>query len=234
MLMRGTAKKSRQEIEDAQDRLRAQIGVSGNEVGASASGQTFRKELPDVLRLVAEVLREPAFALPELETLKRERATGLEASRSDPQQVAVRALRREGNPYPVGDPRYAPTLDEELTWAKAVTPESMKKFHGQFYGTNKVELPSLGTSTPKPCARSSPNSATGTARAPTRPTRWCRKAVAQVRNRRQGQRVLIGRESLPLNDMSPDYPTARGQLHPDSGSSRLLNGCGRRRACPTV
>jgi zinc protease len=229
MLTRGTAKKSRQEIEDAQDQLRASLSVTGNEVGATASGQTFRKELPDVLRLVAEVLREPAFSLPELETLKRERATGLEASRSDPQQVAVRALRREGNPYPVGDPRYAPTLDEELAWAKKVTPESMKKFHGQFYGTNNAELALVGDFDPEAMRAlvtqlfGNWNSPSAYARVPD-PLLPKTPVVRRFEIADKANAFLIGRESMPLNDLSADYPALLVANHVlgDSESSRLF------------
>ena len=41
MLMRGTTKKNRQELEDALDKLRARIGVSGSETGASVSGKNL-------------------------------------------------------------------------------------------------------------------------------------------------------------------------------------------------
>ena len=62
MLTRGTTKKSRQEIEDAFDKLRAKVArqrLADRRVGAS--GQTYRAQLADVLRLTAEVLREPSF-----------------------------------------------------------------------------------------------------------------------------------------------------------------------------
>jgi zinc protease len=39
----------------------ATLGVSGNVLGANASLQTTRENLPDVLRLLAEVLQEPTF-----------------------------------------------------------------------------------------------------------------------------------------------------------------------------
>jgi zinc protease len=176
MLMRGTAKKSRQEIEDAQDQLRAHINVSGNEPARPRRGRPSARNFPTCCAWWRSAARA-AFSLPELETLKRERATGLEASRSDPQQVAG-APRRKAIRIRSAT-RAIPTLDEELAWAKGVTPESMKKFHGQFYGANNAELALVGTSIRKPCARWSRNSsATGTARVPTRacPIRWCPKS----------------------------------------------------------
>ena len=73
MLMRGTTKLSRQELDDALDKLRAKVSAGGSQVGASVSGQAYRKELPEVLALAAQVLREPAFPASELDQLKRQR-----------------------------------------------------------------------------------------------------------------------------------------------------------------
>jgi hypothetical protein len=72
------------------------------------------------------VLRAPTFPPTELDNLKREATTALDASRTDPRQIAQRALRRNNNPYPNGDPRYAPTLDEEIAAVRAVTPDGFQ------------------------------------------------------------------------------------------------------------
>ena len=58
---------------------------------------------------------------PDLETLKRQRATALEASKTDPQAVASRALGRHANPYPRGDPRYVPTIEESIERLRATS-----------------------------------------------------------------------------------------------------------------
>jgi len=228
MLTRGTTKKSRQEIDDTFDKLRAKVSVNGNETGASASGQTFRKELPDTLRLVAEVLREPSFPPQELETLKRERATALEASRNEPQQVAVRASRREGNPYPVGDPRYSPTLDEELAWGKTATPDSLKKFHAQFYGASNAELAIVGDFDPE-AMRALVTELFGSWKSPGAYARVPDPFVAKkpfalkFDLADKANAFLIGREALPLNDLSPDYPAmlVANYILGDSPNSRL-------------
>ena len=114
MLKRGTTKHSRQEIEDALDQLRSKLEIDGSETSLTAAGESTRDKLADVLRLTAEVLREPSFPAPEFDKLKREIAASLEESRTDPDSMAQRALARLGNPYPIGDVRYQPTLDEEL------------------------------------------------------------------------------------------------------------------------
>ena len=57
MLMRGTKKRTRQQIQDEIDRLKAQLGVDGGSTAASASIEVPREGLPAALRLAAEILR---------------------------------------------------------------------------------------------------------------------------------------------------------------------------------
>ncbi len=229
MLMRGTIKTDRQKLEDGFDQLRAQVSFGGNEVGATASGKTFRKELPETLRLVAQVLRYPSFPAQELETLKRERATALEESRLDPQQVAVRASRREGNPYPAGDPRYTPTLDEEIAWAEPVTQESLLKFHRQFYGARKAELAIVGDFDADQM-RKLITELFANWKAPAAYARVPDPFVAKkpyslkFELADKANAFLIGRLALPLNDLSPDYPAVLVANHVlgDAPQSRLF------------
>jgi hypothetical protein len=91
MLARGTAKRSRQDIEDTLDKLRSKVTFSGAEARTSASAETYRKELPDTLRLVAEMLREPSFPETEYAKLQREEITELDGSRTDPEKITRRA-----------------------------------------------------------------------------------------------------------------------------------------------
>ena len=59
-LIRGTQKKNRQQIQDEWDRLQARVNIGGG-AAATVIISTVRDNLPAVLRLVAEILREPAF-----------------------------------------------------------------------------------------------------------------------------------------------------------------------------
>src|SRR5215469_625559 len=144
MLPRGTTKHSRQEIEDQLDLLRASLQVDGSSQAATARGRTVRKNLAPTLDLVAEILREPSFPASELETLKREKIAELDAGRVEPRSVAIRALGRYDNPYPRGDDRYVPTLDEEIAELKAPDAAALKAFHTAFYGGEKTEIAIVG------------------------------------------------------------------------------------------
>jgi zinc protease len=144
LLMRGTAKHTRQQIQDELDKLKARAFVSGGATQASASIETTRENLPAVLRLVAEILREPAFPTSELELLKQESITGLQSQQSEPTAIAQLAFRRHLNPFPKGDVRYVSTLDESIANVKSTTIEDAKKFYSDFYGASNGELAVVG------------------------------------------------------------------------------------------
>ena len=65
MLMRGTASRTRQDIQDELDRLQSSGGVSGGPVVASGQFQTESGNVTDVIRLLSDIVREPNF--PEAE-----------------------------------------------------------------------------------------------------------------------------------------------------------------------
>jgi zinc protease len=140
LLMRGTKNKSRQQIQDEMDKLKAQIGVSGGATSATASIETVEANLPGALRLAAEILREPAFPDSEFETVKQQRIAAAEAGRSEPQSLAFTEFRHRMNPYPRGDVRYVPTADEQIEDLKKVTIDDVRKFHQQFYGASVGEI----------------------------------------------------------------------------------------------
>lgn len=144
MLMRGTTKHTRQQIKDELDRLKARGGVSGGATSAGATIETTRQNLPEVLKLIAEILREPAFSQTEFDLLKQETITGLESQRSEPTTIAFSALNQHFNRYPKGDVRYSASLEESLKEVKTATLEEVKKFHKDFYGASTGELAIVG------------------------------------------------------------------------------------------
>ncbi|HZQ62556.1 MAG TPA: pitrilysin family protein [Casimicrobiaceae bacterium] len=230
MLMRGTRKHTRQQIEDALDALRAKLNVGGGETGVSATGHTVREKLPDTLRLLAEIMREPAFPASELEQIKRARLTSLQQQRSDPQSVAVRALQRHNNPYPPGDPRYATTVDEDIAALDAATIDKVQRFYQQFYGPARAEIALVGDFDPA-TMRTLLNELFGDwkpaapfARVP-QPFIPNKAADIRLETPDRANAVLIGNEALQLNDDSPDYPAllVASYMLGESSNSRLFN-----------
>ncbi|MCP3137125.1 M16 family metallopeptidase [Pyxidicoccus xibeiensis] len=150
MLMRGTKKRSRQQLQDAFDKLKARVGVDGGITGASISIECPRASLPEALKLVAEVLREPAFDANEFALLKQERLAALESQRSEPEtQGSIAFWRTLSGHYPKGHPYYVPTLDERLAGVKNTPLEEARAFHKAFYGASNGELAVVGDFEPK-------------------------------------------------------------------------------------
>jgi zinc protease len=227
MLARGTKVRSRQDIEDTLDKLRSKVSFSGSEARTSATAESYRKELPDTLRLVAEMMREPSFPDAEYAKLQREEITDLEGSRTDPEKITRRAARRHGNPYPAGDPRYVPTIDEAIALVRKTTIVDLRNFHKAFVGgtgeiaivgdfdvdeARKVLEQSFGTwgkaapyaRIPEPFVKKPP-------------------AVATVETPDKANAALFGDLSLSINDESSDFgaTTLASFLLGESATSRL-------------
>ena len=140
MLMRGSKQHTREQLRDEFDRMKASVSIGGE----GASIETLRANLPAVLRLVAEVLREPAFPANEFEQLKRSIATGIESQKSDPDALAGLQLARHLNPYPPEHWLYTPTLDERMQRMQAVSIEDLQRCHSDFLGATNSELAVVG------------------------------------------------------------------------------------------
>ena len=144
MLMRGTTKHTRQQIQDELDRLKARANVFGGATQAVVTIETTRENLPAVMRLVAEILREPAFPASEFELLKQEQLANIEQNKSEPTQIAFTAFSRTLSPFPKGDVRYITTSDEDVANVNAVTLDQAKQFYQDFYGASNGTLTVIG------------------------------------------------------------------------------------------
>ena len=144
MLMRGTKSKSRQQIKDEFDRLKAQVSVSGGANTLSASVQTLKPNLAATLALLSEVLREPAFDAKEFDLLKQEALAGIESQKSEPDALANQALSRHLNPYEKGHPNYVETMDEAIADLKAAKVEDVAKYYADFVGADKGTMSAVG------------------------------------------------------------------------------------------
>ena len=145
LLMRGTQKHTRQQLQDEFDRIKAQVGVTGTLTGAAARIDTVRAGLIPALQLAAEILRQPSFPESDFEQIRQAAIAQLESGRSEPQTMASIAMNRYLNAaYPPGDPRYALTIDESIDQLKKVTLDEAKKFYTDFYGASNAELAVIG------------------------------------------------------------------------------------------
>ena len=135
MLIRGTTERSRQEILDELDRLKIRGDLSGGALATRGTATTVRENLPAALRLLGELMRQPAFDATEFELLQEESVAALEAQLSEPAPLASNALNRHvGSRYAEDHVLYTPTLKEQIARFEAVTADEAKDFWASFYG----------------------------------------------------------------------------------------------------
>ncbi|MCC7491062.1 MAG: insulinase family protein [Fimbriimonadaceae bacterium] len=144
LLLRGSARYTRQQIQDEITRLKADVSVSGGLSEATIAVRTTRDNLAAALTLGAEVLRHPTFPAADLEELRTRALTDLESDRTDPQAVLGVRLGQLLNPYPAGDPRHVDSPDEEAAALRALTLEQVHAFHREFYGASSGEVAVTG------------------------------------------------------------------------------------------
>ncbi|MEP6802033.1 MAG: pitrilysin family protein [Acidobacteriota bacterium] len=211
MLRRGTAKHTRQQINDEFDRLKARIAISGGPTSAAVRVETIRASLPAVLRLVAEILRTPTFPTSEFEQLKQENLAGIEQQKSDPNFIGQNAYQRHMSNYPKGDVRYVQTAAETLAGYQAATLEDARKFYTDFYGASNAELAVVGDFDPKDIAGLS-GELFGDWKSP-RPFARVPRPFKEVAPLNQSfpapdkaNAFLLAGMSLNLRDDDPDYP----------------------------
>ena len=207
MLSRGTTRLTRAQIADEMDRLK----MSGSVGGTGANFQTTRANLEEALKLAVHVLREPSFPEAEFEQLRAQTITGLEAQRSEPNARASEALRRHFNPWPRGDWRYAPTIEESIEEAKSAKLEDAKRFHREFYGAHSAQVAIVGDFDDARAAELLKSLLAGWkgervyARLPAK-HRLAPAETKVIETPDKENAILLARQAFDLRDDDPDYP----------------------------
>lgn len=136
MLMMGAGKLSRAEINARLDKLKTKLEISGKGQSVNVRFDTIRKNLPEVLALIGEILHKPSFPASEFEQLRNANLAQIEAGRNEPTNVGSRELEREFNQFKKGDIRYRNSDDESAALYKAATLADVKHFYDSMYGAN--------------------------------------------------------------------------------------------------
>jgi zinc protease len=144
LLMRGAGNLQRAEISAKLDELKTQIEFSGGGQTVTVRFDSLRKNLPEVLNLVRDILRKPTFADKEFELLVQESTAGLESQRSEPNAMGSQAMALALDVYKKGDIRAARSLDESIAALKMAKLEQVKQFHSSYYGASFSEFALVG------------------------------------------------------------------------------------------
>jgi zinc protease len=212
LLMRGTTKHTRQQIQDEQDRLKSQIRVQGALAGATASVTTVRAGLVESLKLMAEILQSPTFPEADFDETQRANIARIEGSKSEPATIAGTARNKHVNRYPLDDPRSTLTPDEQLARLRATTLDQAKQFYKDFYGASSGEIAVVGDFDPAEI-RPLIDELFGKWKSPKPYTRipdtyTARPAVNQTLEAPdKANAYLYAILQMPMDQQDPDYPT---------------------------
>ena len=148
MLERGTKSKARKQFAEALETLGAQITVSSDRFGVTITGCALSETFPAFLKLLSEMLREPAFAQKESAQVHKHYLQALDDEDDDARTRAYNGFTQ--TLYPKGHPYYRPTATARRTHLKSVTRKAYLDFHKRIFAVRMSEKISTSVSgTPK-------------------------------------------------------------------------------------
>lgn len=135
MLMGGTTTRSKDELDEAIDRIGAHISASST----SASASSLKKYNDQLLDIFADVLFNPAFPQSELDKLKKQAISGLAAAKEDPNSIVavVRNAVMYGKDHPYGETETEKTVEN-------VQVEDIKAYYNTYFKPNIAYLAIVG------------------------------------------------------------------------------------------
>ena len=143
-LLRGTARRTFQEIYDALESAGASLGFDGGTHTTGFSGKALAEDLDLLLTLLAEALRQPTFPSDQIERMRARLLTGLAIRAQDTGEMASLAFEQiiyPGHPYSRPEDGYPETV-------QAITQEDLVAFHRSCYGPRGTVITVVGAVEP--------------------------------------------------------------------------------------
>jgi len=212
MLMKGTENLSRQDIQDALDKYRARLSISGSPGEITVSLETLRNNLLPVMDVVYEVLRKPSFPAEELELMKEARLSSTEQRLTDPTAIASNTVQQKISVYEADDPRYVTSLEEDVELAKSVTIEQVQELYSTLLSGNHGELSIVGDFDPADVAPAVSkltadwSSDAAYERLEKIPVNNDTGDLQKVNTPDKAQATYFAAMTLPIRNDHPDYP----------------------------
>ena len=147
-LMRGTQRRSFDEIYNELESVGASMGFDSGVHNISFGGRTLVEDLPLLLRFLSESLQMPTFPKEEVEKLRAQLLTGLAIRAQDTSDMASMAFDEmlfEGHPYSRPSDGYVETI-------QSITRDDMEKFHRRYFGPRGMVIAIVGAIEPKKAA----------------------------------------------------------------------------------
>jgi len=144
LLSQGTASHAAPEIATAIEQLGASVGAGSGPDFSNAYANAPKNVFPQALGLMADMVRNPAFAAEELERQQAQTLDGLRMALSQPGSVAGQSVGR----VVYGDAPYAAPGGGTLTSVPAITRDDVAAFHAARYRPSQATLVFSGDISP--------------------------------------------------------------------------------------
>lgn len=149
LLIRGSQTRSYQQVVDQVTRLGARLVIQPEGGLLRVRFAVGRDGLVEMLELVADLLRNPAFPDAELQLVKRLQRNAWSTPIGQPAAVAGLQLSRHAAPYPLGDIRRHLEQAEMLAASEPLVRSDLLAFHRDFYGAGLGEFALSGAFDPQ-------------------------------------------------------------------------------------
>jgi zinc protease len=142
MLERGTKKHNADEVAAMLDRVGATINFGAESGNIEFEARCLKKDVPLVVSLLAEQLRQPKFPADEFEKLRTQELADAEQSRQETDLQAAVAFSRAA--FAPGHPYYRLSADETVAALKSAKLDDVKAFYGKAIGPANCTLVVVG------------------------------------------------------------------------------------------
>ncbi len=142
MLDQGTKDQDKFAISEKLESVGAELSFSSSDYYVGFSIRCLKDDVPMVIDLLAEQLREPAFNEEDLETTKKRYMGQLQRAKESTRGQAFREFMR--TLYPEGHPNRSLSVDEEIAMVENITVEDLKSFHSKNYGLGNMKVVAVG------------------------------------------------------------------------------------------
>jgi zinc protease len=139
LLTEGTTTKSSLQLAEAQERLGANVGVQASMDRSAVILTALSPNLSPSLDLLADIIRNPAFAPGEVERIRATQLAGIAAEKTQPLGIARRAIPAllYGPDHPYGKPFSGTGTTEAVT---AITRDELNAFHQQWVRPDNAKI----------------------------------------------------------------------------------------------
>lgn len=133
--LEGTSSRSAEQIAQEAASMGGEVAVSVGEDQTTISADVLADFAPNMVELIADIVRNPAFPESELERLKRDRQRQLSVARTQPQQMAMVEFRKAlYGDHPYG--RLLPTEEQ----VSAYSIKDVRDFYNSNFGAQRSHV----------------------------------------------------------------------------------------------